>query len=205
MSYRRDGMEMCSPFDENGLLEDWDVVEAIWEHTLKKRLVVEPNEHPILMGEPAHTTREKREKMVELLFEKHNPPAIFPREEPVPRGVRDRTRDPRSVVDCGGGGTTVSAVHDGYVLYTGSHTTPMARWTPILKDFARRISPPTPRFQSPPSTPFNSQLTPFNSTPQVRVDERRHAIAAGRRCHHGHRARVPREEQEDAGAAEVRV
>ena len=32
-----------------------------------------------------------------------------------------------------------------------------ARWTPILKDFsARRISPPAPRFQRPPSTPFNS-------------------------------------------------
>ena len=42
------------------------------------------------------------------------------------------------------------------VLYNGPHTTPSAMWTPILKDFARRISPPTPRFQSPPSTPFNS-------------------------------------------------
>ena len=42
------------------------------------------------------------------------------------------------------------------VLHTGPHTTALARWTPILKDFARRISPPTPRFQSPPSTPFNS-------------------------------------------------
>ena len=41
------------------------------------------------------------------------------------------------------------------VLYTGSHTTPSAWWTPILKDFARRFSPPTPRFQYPPSTPFN--------------------------------------------------
>ena len=42
------------------------------------------------------------------------------------------------------------------VLYTGPHTTALARWTPILKDFARRISPPTPRFQSLPSAPFNS-------------------------------------------------
>jgi hypothetical protein len=31
---------------------------------------------------------------------------------------------------------------------TASHTTPFARWTPILKDFSRRVSPPTPRFQS---------------------------------------------------------
>jgi len=42
------------------------------------------------------------------------------------------------------------------VLYTGSHTTPFAWWTPILKDFSRCFSPPTPRFQSPTSTPFNS-------------------------------------------------
>jgi hypothetical protein len=42
------------------------------------------------------------------------------------------------------------------VLYTGPHTTAFARWTPILKDFCRRVSAPTPRFQSPPSTPFNS-------------------------------------------------
>ena len=42
------------------------------------------------------------------------------------------------------------------VLYTGPHTTAFAWLTPILKDFSRRISPPTPRFQSSPSTPFNS-------------------------------------------------
>ena len=42
------------------------------------------------------------------------------------------------------------------VLYTGPHTTALAWWTPILKDFCRRFSPPTPRFQSPSSKPFNS-------------------------------------------------
>jgi sugar lactone lactonase YvrE len=40
--------------------------------------------------------------------------------------------------------------------HTGPHTTASAWWTSFLKDFSRRISPPTPRFQSPPSTPFNS-------------------------------------------------
>ena len=42
------------------------------------------------------------------------------------------------------------------VLYTGSHTTAFAMCTSILKDFSRRISPPSLRFQYPPSTPFNS-------------------------------------------------
>ena len=34
--------------------------------------------------------------------------------------------------------------------------TPSARRTPILEDFARRISPPTPRFQSLIVMPFDS-------------------------------------------------
>jgi hypothetical protein len=69
---------------------NWDAVEAIWNHTLKKRLVVEPNEHPILLGEPVHTTRAGREKMVELLFEKHNPPG----RARVPSRGPDITLDP---------------------------------------------------------------------------------------------------------------
>jgi curved DNA-binding protein CbpA len=43
-------------------------------------------------------------------------------------------------------------------IHTGPHTAALAWWTPILKDFSRRISPPrVPRFQSRhASTPFNS-------------------------------------------------
>ena len=40
--------------------------------------------------------------------------------------------------------------------HTGPRTTALAWWTPILKDFRRRLSPPTTRFQSPPSAPFNA-------------------------------------------------
>ena len=40
--------------------------------------------------------------------------------------------------------------------HTGPHTTALAWLTPILNDFSRRISPLIPRFQYPPSAPFNS-------------------------------------------------
>jgi hypothetical protein len=55
------------------------------------------------------------------------------------------------------------------VLYTCPHTTPLARWTPIIKDFCRRISPPrVPRFQSRhTSTPFNSASDAFELHPDV--------------------------------------
>ena len=61
-----------------------------------------------------------------------------------------------------------SIAHRCVLSHTGSHTTPSPWWTPILKDFARRVSPPTPRFQSPPSAPFNSASDAFELHPDVR-------------------------------------
>ena len=124
LNYRRDHMEMANPFNAEGLLEDWDVVEALWNHTLKKRLVVQPDEHPVLLGEPVHTTREGREKMVELLFEKHNPPAIFLAKNPVLTSFASG-RATSLVIDCGGSGTTVAAVHDGYAMQKAVTRSPL--------------------------------------------------------------------------------
>mmetsp|Transcript_8166 Transcript_8166/g.20251 ORF Transcript_8166/g.20251 Transcript_8166/m.20251 type:complete len:447 (-) Transcript_8166:267-1607(-) len=124
LSYRRDHMEMTSPFNAEGLLEDWDVVEALWAHTLKKRLVVKPDEHPILLGEPVHTTRRGREKMVQLLFEKHAPPAIFLAKNPVLTSFASG-RASSLVIDCGGSGTTVAAVHDGYAMQKAMTRSPL--------------------------------------------------------------------------------
>ena len=124
VSYRRDGVELTSPFDEEGNISDWDAVEAIWEHTLTKRLVVQPDEHPILLGEPANASRETREKMVELLFEKHNPPAVFLAKNPVLTSFASG-RATALVVDLGAGGTTVTAVHDGYALRKAATRSPL--------------------------------------------------------------------------------
>jgi actin-related protein len=44
MGYRRDHMEVVSPFGKDGLIEDWDVVEQLWDHTLHKvRLLPAPS------------------------------------------------------------------------------------------------------------------------------------------------------------------
>jgi actin-like protein 6A len=53
--------------------------------------------------------------MVELLFEKHNPPAVFLAKNPVLTAFASG-RATALVVDLGAGGTTVTAVHDGYAL-----------------------------------------------------------------------------------------
>jgi 3-oxoacyl-[acyl-carrier-protein] synthase-3 len=60
-------------------------------------------------------------------------------------------------------------LHQARSPHTGSHTTALAWWTPILKDFCRRVSAPrVPRFQYPSSTPFNSASDAFQLHPDIR-------------------------------------
>lgn len=70
MGFRRDHMEVLGPYGKDGLIQDWDVLEQLWDHTLRKALLVDPKDHPMLIAEPPHVTRENREKTVELMFEK---------------------------------------------------------------------------------------------------------------------------------------
>ena len=112
---RRDGVDVESPFGDDGVVEDWEAVEAIWDHALKKCLAIQTDEHPVLMSEPVHNTEAAREKMVELMFEKHAPPALFLAKNPVLSSFAVG-KATSLVVDMGGKCTTVSAVHDGFAL-----------------------------------------------------------------------------------------
>jgi actin-like protein 6A len=52
-------------------------LEQIWDHAFLKRLRCDPTEHPLIITESAWNTREIREKLTELAFEKYNFPAFF--------------------------------------------------------------------------------------------------------------------------------
>jgi actin-like protein 6A len=81
----------------------------------RKCLTIAPNEHPMLLAEPPFNTAAAREKMVEVMFEKQAPPALFIAKTSVLTSFACG-RATSLVIDCGASGTTVSAVHDGYVL-----------------------------------------------------------------------------------------
>lgn len=100
---------------KGGLLDDWEAVEAIWDHVLRERLLVDPREHPVLLAEPSFNTSPIREKTVELMFEKYSVPALFLAKNAVLTSFASG-RATSLVVDSGGGSTTVAAVNDGYVL-----------------------------------------------------------------------------------------
>ncbi|GBG88186.1 hypothetical protein CBR_g46675 [Chara braunii] len=114
LGFRRDFMEVV-PTVKEGLVADWDLVEGLWEHAFRERLLVDPREHPMLLAEPSQNTNTSREKTVELMFEKHQVPALFLGKNAVLTSFASG-RATSLVVDSGGGSTTVAAVHDGYVL-----------------------------------------------------------------------------------------
>eukprot|EP00798_Chlamydomonas_sp_ICE-L_P024042 gene24042-9619_t len=115
VNFRRDGMEVISPFGDDDLLSDWDMVESLWEHTFKDRLRVNPAEYAIMLAEATNNTKEVREKTVELMFEKFNVPALFMARNAALSSFAT-ARQTALVVDAGHRSTTVAAVLDGYVL-----------------------------------------------------------------------------------------
>ncbi|KAK4664789.1 uncharacterized protein QC763_507660 [Podospora pseudopauciseta] len=73
---KRGILELRYPI-EQGVITDWQDVEAIWHHALYHELRVEPHEHPILMEHALFTPDTSKEKMTQIIFETFNVPAFY--------------------------------------------------------------------------------------------------------------------------------
>ncbi|KAL5229605.1 hypothetical protein ABZP36_028381 [Zizania latifolia] len=124
LEFRRDHMEVISPM-KDGTVTDWDIVDNIWNHAFRQRLLINPEEHPMLIAEPSTNTGQQREKAAELMFEKYKVPALFLAKNAVLTSFASG-RATSLVVDSGGGSTVVAAVHDGYVLQKSVATSPIS-------------------------------------------------------------------------------
>ncbi|XP_010940353.1 actin-related protein 4 [Elaeis guineensis] len=123
LGYRRDHMEVISPI-KDGVVVDWDIVDNIWDHAFRERLLIDPKEHPMLLAEPSCNTPQQRERAAELMFENYKVPALFLAKNAVLTSFASG-RATSLVVDSGGGSTTVTAVHDGYVLQKAAAKSPI--------------------------------------------------------------------------------
>lgn len=123
VSYRRDHQEIV-PTLEGGVYNDWELVEAIWHHAFSDRLRLDMKEHPVMMAEANFQPRKAREKAVELLFEKFQPPALFLAKNAVLSSFASG-RQTSMVVDMGYEGSVVTAVADGFVLQNSVVRSPL--------------------------------------------------------------------------------
>ena len=61
---------------QNGVVCDWDDMEAIWHYTFYQELRIFPEEHAFLFTEAPLNPKSNREKMAEVMFETFSAPAI---------------------------------------------------------------------------------------------------------------------------------
>lgn len=107
-------MEVVS-YMKDGMIDDWDLFEKILDYSYSKCLQTDAQYHPVLFTESPLNNRPKREKLVELMFEKYNVPATFLGKSAV-LAAFSCGRSTGIVVDSGATHTSAIPVHDGYVI-----------------------------------------------------------------------------------------
>ncbi|KAG4098323.1 Actin/actin-like protein [Neocallimastix lanati (nom. inval.)] len=113
----RENMELKNPL-KNGLIEDWDTLEDLWDYIFSEGLMIDPSEHPLFISECSWNTRNIREKLTELAFEKYQVQAFYVAKNAV-LSAFSSGRSTGLILDSGGGTTSAVPVVDGYVLKKG--------------------------------------------------------------------------------------
>lgn len=140
----RDGLEVRNYMNRDSVVEDWDAAVKLWEHALVNRLQpfkqrealaksasAPPEdadvdmdlddsekplaENPLLMTEAPWNTARARERSIEIAMESWGTPAFWLSRTPVLAAFA-AGKASALVIDVGGAGTNVTAVHDGLVL-----------------------------------------------------------------------------------------
>ncbi|KAJ2630014.1 hypothetical protein H4R22_002961 [Coemansia sp. RSA 1290] len=99
---------------EDGVVKDWDVLERLWEHSMK-HLHATASEHPLLVSEAAWSSSEQRGRSAELAFEKLGSPAFYTCKAPV-MAAFGTGKHTALVLDVGGENSSASAVFEGFNL-----------------------------------------------------------------------------------------
>lgn len=99
---------------ENGIIEDFESMELLWDHTFS-RLKVDPSKHPVLLTEPPYNPKPNREQMVEIMFEVFGVPSLNISIQGV-LALLGQGRTTGLVLDSGEGVTHTIPIFDGFGL-----------------------------------------------------------------------------------------
>jgi len=108
----RSVLELSRPI-ANGIVQDWDGMEAIWEYTWAQ-LGIQPSEHKVVQTEAALNPRTNRERIVETMFEKYGFQALNVSVQAI-LALNSQGLNTGFVVDSGDGVTHLVPVTEGYL------------------------------------------------------------------------------------------
>ncbi|PKI85603.1 NuA4 histone acetyltransferase subunit [Malassezia vespertilionis] len=120
VSYWRNGLEIATPFDSDGIVQDFDAFEALTRYATET-LAAPSTENPLLLTEPSTNPKEVRAKMAEVAFEGLQVPAFYLANRTVLSSFA-AGRPTALVVDVGASQLSAIPVVDGFVLRKGIHT-----------------------------------------------------------------------------------
>jgi actin len=100
---------------EHGIVENWDDMEKIWEHTFTNELRVIPEEHNVMLTEAPLNPKVNREKMTQIMFDTFNVPGLYVAIQAV-LSLYSAGKFTGIVCDSGDGVTHLVPIFDGYAL-----------------------------------------------------------------------------------------
>lgn len=100
---------------ENGIIENWEDIQKVWDHIYSNELRCQPTEHKVLLAETILSPREDREKIAEILFETFSVPGLYLAPNVV-LSLYSTGNFHGLVCDSGEIGTRIASVFDGYAL-----------------------------------------------------------------------------------------
>lgn len=110
---------------ENGIIENFEYMELLWEHCFVEQLQLNPQDYPVLLTEPPYNPKPNREKIVETMFETFGVPSLNISIQGV-LALLGQGRTTGLVLDSGEGTTHTIPIFDGYGLPQGIHRLDLA-------------------------------------------------------------------------------
>ncbi len=100
---------------EHGIVDNWDDMEKIWEHTFTNELRVKHDEHNVMLTEAPLNPKVNREKMASIMFNTFRVPGLYVAIQAV-LSLYSAGKFTGTVCDSGDGVTHLVPIYDGYSL-----------------------------------------------------------------------------------------
>lgn len=100
---------------ENGIIENFEDMDLLWDYTFREKLGIDPSLHPVLLTEPPYNPKPNREQMVEIMFETFGVPSLNISIQGV-LALLAQGRMTGLVLDSGEGVTHTIPIFDGFGL-----------------------------------------------------------------------------------------
>ena len=110
---------------QRGLIQNWDDMEKVWNHTIYQEMKTTPEEQAILLSEPPLNPKENREKTTEIMFEAFHVPSLYLGIQAV-LALYASGRTTGLVVDSGEGVTHTVPIYEGFAVPHAIPRVPLA-------------------------------------------------------------------------------